>query len=184
MSRREYSEADRSIALAALAANGGNVARTMREVGVSRERLVEWRDSGIANCGDGGREGSGTADDGDGLQIRECKMQIADGGSGGGRAALADRLEHVAHLLIDAIPAKLPTADLRTLGTCLGLALDKMRILREEPAATSPTPSLTEEERAERISELLQRAVDRHTASAADGDGAGGAAEAGAGLDD
>ena len=45
MTRRHYSDEERATALAVLTANGGNVTRSAREVGVSRKTLAYWRDN-------------------------------------------------------------------------------------------------------------------------------------------
>lgn len=44
MARRHYSDADRAAALAALDANGGNIAGTARQLGVPESTLRSWSD--------------------------------------------------------------------------------------------------------------------------------------------
>jgi len=59
------------------------------------------------------------------------------------RERLSSRLEDAAHQMVDAIPVKIETASLRDLGATLGVVIDKMRLLREEPTnitEVSPGP--------------------------------------------
>lgn len=42
MPRRRYSDSERAEALAALAANAGNRAKTARQLGIPRQTLAEW----------------------------------------------------------------------------------------------------------------------------------------------
>jgi hypothetical protein len=44
--RRRYSDEDRAVALAALAANGNNLRRTARQLGIPRASLLAWRNGG------------------------------------------------------------------------------------------------------------------------------------------
>jgi hypothetical protein len=130
MAKRRYSDEDKAVALAALDANGGNLARAASETGVPRKTLAEWAS---------GRVADGVAD------IRHQKKED-----------LADRLEAIAHALVDAIPGKVKDADLARIATSLGITIDKMRLLREQPTAI--TANLSDDERAERVAALLDRA--------------------------
>jgi transposase-like protein len=42
MARKRYSDEEKAACLAALSANGGNIAKTAREVGVPRDTLRRW----------------------------------------------------------------------------------------------------------------------------------------------
>jgi transposase-like protein len=130
MAKRSYSDEDRATALAALDANGGNLSRTASEMGVPRTTLQEWAAGRVAE------------------RVTDIRQEK--------KGALADRLEEIAHTLVDAIPNKVSDADLREVSTSLGITIDKMRLLREQPTAI--TANLTDDERAERVAALLDRA--------------------------
>jgi hypothetical protein len=106
--RRNYSDEDRANALAALDANGGNLMRTARQLGTPRKTLAEWAR---------GRVPAAVAD------LRHQK-----------RGDLADRLEAVAHELLDALPAKIKDAPLNQLAVALGILIDKLILLRRQSA--------------------------------------------------
>lgn len=145
-----HSDNRKAEALAALDANGGNVARTARQLGIPRKTLSEWA------------AGRGVAED-----VAEIRQQKTE--------ALADRLETIAHSLLDSFKDKLPDASLKDAATAFGIAVDKMRLLREEPTSIQKTEAeLTPEERAQRVRELLERARDRSVAAVSAGpDGRG-----------
>ena len=126
----KYSDDDRASALAALDANGGNMLRTSKELGVPRATLQEWEQGRVSSA------------------VPEARVQK--------RVDLASRLEEIAHSLVDAIPGKVGDADLGKIATTLGISIDKMRLLREQP--TSINAALSDDERAERVAALLERA--------------------------
>jgi hypothetical protein len=75
------------------------------------------------------------------------------------RKELSDRLEDLAHTLVDILPAKLPAASVRDLAGALIVAVDKMQLLKGAPTAISKDVSeRTNEERAARILELVRPA--------------------------
>jgi transposase-like protein len=112
--RRRYSDTDQAHILAALAANGGNVARTARQVGVPRGTLQQW----------GRRRGVPP----DVAQLAHQK-----------KAALADRLEAIAYQLLDAMSGKAAGASLLDLARALGILVDKLLLLRAEAARQPQT---------------------------------------------
>jgi transposase-like protein len=131
MGKRQYSDAQKAEALAALDANGGNVKRTASLLGIPHKTLDDWsKELGIND---------------DVAEIRAGK-----------RGDLADRLEGIAHVLLDSIESKIPDANLSNVSVSFGIAVDKMRLLREQP--TSITAALTDDERADRVASLLDRA--------------------------
>ena len=131
MVKRQYSDEEKASALAALDANRGNVKATAQVLRIPASTLTRWRDGeGVVPA---------VAD------MREIK-----------KADLADRLEDLAHLITDTMPNKLADADLQKLATSLGITIDKMRLLREQ--ATSISQNLTDEQRVERVADLLERA--------------------------
>jgi len=132
--KRQYSDNEKGAALAALDANDGNVSRTAKQLKIPRTTLLEW----IAD-----RHVSSDVSD-----IRQEK-----------RKELSDRLEDLAHTLVDILPAKLPTASVRDLAGALIVAVDKMQLLKGAPTAISKDVSeRSNEERAARILELVKPA--------------------------
>jgi transposase-like protein len=104
--RRTYSDDERAAALAALAANGGNLKRTARELGVPINTLRRWRE--------------GTA------------HPEAVANATPKKAALAELLEGHAYRLLELAmePDRLADATMPQLMTAFGIAVDKMRLLR------------------------------------------------------
>ena len=134
MSKRQYSDSEKGAALAALDANAGNVSLTARQLKIPRTTLLEW----IAD-----RHVSDDVSD-----IRHEK-----------RKELSERLEDLAHTLVDLLPAKLPEASVRDLAGALIVAVDKMQLLKGAPTAINKDVSeRTNEERATRILELVRPA--------------------------
>src|ERR1700735_5513356 len=102
MPRRQYSDEDRSAALAALKANGGNVKLTAQQVGVPRKTLANWA-KGI-----------------------KLHRSVADMGHQKAEP-WADALERLARMLLDAMPSKIGDADLKAVAVSLAIAIDKMQ---------------------------------------------------------
>jgi len=102
--RRSYSDEQKAVALAGLDADGGNVARTARQLGLPPKTLDQWAKGGV---------GPGVA------KLRHQKKE-----------ELADRLEAIARQLLDAMPGKIAAASLRTIAIALGIVIDKMVLLR------------------------------------------------------
>lgn len=85
---------------------------------------------------------------------------------------LADKLEAIAHQIIDAAPGKIEKANLLGGMTALGIAVDKMRLLREQPTSIT-VATLSIEERVARVSaELAALGFAVSTGEAGEGDGA------------
>lgn len=105
--RRRYSDEERAAALAALAANGGNVGRTARELGIAETTVRHWA------TGDRHPEAA---------QMGERKKQD-----------MATALEGVAWKLLRSLPKKVAKAPLNQAATAMGIAIDKARLLRGEP---------------------------------------------------
>src|SRR5690554_3963581 len=102
MAKRRYTDADRETALAALAANGGNVSRTAEQLGIPRKTLQNWA--------------SGTH-----------HPEAAENGHRK-KGELAAALEEIAWKLAESIPGKIPSAPLAQTATALGIAIDKLRL--------------------------------------------------------
>jgi hypothetical protein len=147
MARRRYSDDERAAALAALDAHEGDVAKTARAVGVPRKTLEEWAK---------GRHHPDVAD------LRQEK-----------KTELADQLERLAYTLAAAAYGKIDPASLQQVLTSLGIAVDKMRLLREQPTSIAGGEGLTDEDRITRLNALAER-VHARQAGGAHANGTGG----------
>jgi hypothetical protein len=108
-----YTELQRTEALAALAANGGNVSKTARETGIPRKTIETWRD---------------------GVTSEEYEEKKVD---------LADRLETLCFTFAEAIAAKLRgrKCDIKEMSVAFGITVDKLLLLRGSPTAITRTDS-------------------------------------------
>ena len=127
-----YSDSEKATALAALDANGGNVAATARQLKIPRKTLDGWK--------------AGTNVHEEVAEIRQEKKRD-----------LADEMEKIALNLVDAIPDKIKEASLQQTATSLGIAVDKMQLLRGKPTAINQDGEMTPEQRKARIDELNRR---------------------------
>lgn len=147
MARRSYSDKERAEALAVLDSTkkGGvpNYSEASRLAGVPRKTIEEW---------DKGRVNSDVA------EIRQHK-----------KGELADCLSVVAHELVEAIGGKIAEASLQQVATSMGIVVDKMQLLRGEPTSISQSQGMNDDERAERVAALLERARARRDGPAPDG---------------
>jgi transposase len=116
--RRSYSDDDKAAALAALAANGDNVNRTARQLGLSESTLRGWKNR------------RGTPD-----EIASLRDQK--------KGDLASSLEVIAHEIVGIIPGKLGEANLRELATALGIVIDKRQLLIGAPTDRTETTTAT-----------------------------------------
>jgi transposase-like protein len=129
--RRRYSDRDRTEALVALDANSGNVKRTALQLGIPHKTLDEWAK---------GRVHADVASD----RIEK-------------KEELADRLEALAHQIVGLLPGKLAMASVQQLATTLGIAVDKMQVLRGKPSTINQETIADPEKRKARIDELLAK---------------------------
>lgn len=139
-SKRRYSDDDRANALAALAANGGNVSRTARQLGIPVRTLAAWA------RGERHEEAAEMCQEKKGL--------------------LVDRLKEIAWRLAEAIdnPARLQRASLSQVATAFGIVTDKIRLLEGQATAINENRhdhrfTLTPEDIA--AVEALEAAADR-----------------------
>jgi transposase-like protein len=137
MTRRRYSDNERAEALAMLAANGGALERTAAQLGIPEATLRHWAT---------GRRHPGP------VHLYGEK-----------KAQLSGRLEDLAHLLLDemARPAKRRAASLQQAATSFAIAVDKMRLLREQPTmipGPAPDPRKMTDEQLTAEIESLRRA--------------------------
>jgi len=148
-------------ALAALDANGGNVNRTARQLGIPESTLRGWKKLD--------EEQASTPFAAQTREVREFREIREEK-----KAALADRLETIAHQIVDALGDKIPEANLQQAATSLGIITDKMQLLRNAPTAIHENRDVSEDDRAARIAELLERGRGRRGLAVSDGGGAGG----------
>ncbi len=134
---KHYTEKERAAALAALEINKGVVARTARELGIPRSTLNEWVS-----------------------ENRHHKKEAVEEEMPAARADLAERLDRIAHSILDFIPAALPEAQLKELTVALGIVVDKKQLLRGQPTQIHGE-HLTDDERAARVAALFDRARER-----------------------
>jgi transposase-like protein len=136
--RRRYSDEERAQALAALAANGGNISLTAKQLDIPIKTLSNWA-NGIRHP--------------ESAQMGNEKKKL-----------MADVLEEIAWKLIDAIPGKVKKAPLGQTVTSMAIAVDKMRLLRNLPtelpgAAQALDLSKLTDEELEEYDRLLAKAA-------------------------
>jgi transposase-like protein len=129
--RRRYSDQQKAEALACLAANAGNVKRTARQLGIPAATLTHWSK---------GRVPPEVTKDGD--QKKQC---------------LAEAMEELAFKLVGLAAKRASRADLKELAVCLGIAIDKMLLLRRQPNQIIATETMTHEQRVVAVQALLAR---------------------------
>ena len=108
--QRTYSDADKAKALIALDLNGGNVKYTAEQLNIPRITLHSWKEGEYLND--------------DVLAIRHNKTQD-----------LADKFESLAHLYIGQAIQTVDSAKGTNAITGAAVAVDKMRLLRDQSTA-------------------------------------------------
>lgn len=135
MTRRTYSDDERAIALAMLAANNGNTKRTSRDLGIAESTLRCWSD--------GTRHPEARAD------------------AGAVMPQLADAFEAIARRLLAAVTdEKLAEVNVVAMAKCAGIATDKLLLLNGSPTvivAGDDYGSLSDAELDARIAEAEER---------------------------
>lgn len=152
--QRTYSQEEKAAAMAALDANEGNVRGTAQQLGIPRDTLLTWRDV---------RDGK-----------RNNQKQPIGGGQASRLAAklsLADAFERIAWRVARLAPkaAKVAAAkgNFSQLMVGGGIAVDKMRLLREQ-ATSLPGQALSPEEKDKRIREIQAAAAARRALAEAE----------------
>lgn len=131
MGKRQYTEDDKANALATLELNGGNLLKTASALKIPYMTLKDWS-SGL---------GVTVAV----TENREVKKQ-----------SIADSLEELCYKILGTVPDKLAEASFKDAMTGLGIAVDKMQVLRGEPnTINSHRTSSTHTERVEAVFALL-----------------------------
>jgi transposase-like protein len=115
--KRQYSDADKAVALVAIDGNGGNVKRTAIQLGIPHKTLDDWAK--------GRNQNPAVAE----LHTRK-------------KGSLADKFENLAHLLVDAMPEKIAKATLSQCAITSGIATDKAIRLRGEGLYPDPAAEL------------------------------------------
>lgn len=139
VTKRQYSDNDKAIALATLDANNGNIRQSAKILRLPESTLTDWANNkGVCP---------------EVTEIREEK-----------KTELSQKLEAVAHALTDNILLRAQSdfsvlTPLKDFAVSLGIAVDKMQVLKGEPTSISKDVSeRTNEERAARILELVRPA--------------------------
>lgn len=142
----KYTEAQRAEALAYFEACGSQ-RQTARECGIPTATVRTWINGVKMN------------DD-----VREKVVAK--------KIDLADSIEALAHKLVALAPDKFETATLQQVAVALGIAVEKCLLLRNKPTAITHDVSLTDEQRNQRVAELLDAARARGIGPASPGTGA------------
>lgn len=111
--QRKYTEAEKSAALVAYDLSGGNMSGTAKRIGIPRKTLESWVT---------GRAGTNDAV----AAMRQEK-----------RRSIADLLEDEVYAILNLLPEKRTEAHYRDLLVSLGIATDKMQLLRGEDTERS-----------------------------------------------
>ena len=130
-----YSDDTIAETLALLAAYDGNAAKTSRKTGIPSSTIRRWRD----------QQHNPPTD----------KMTGAAENSARKKAQISERLEELVHTILDLAPDKAEEADFRQLLTSLGIAIDKIQLLRGEAT------EITEQRNVEHIRDQIQRKLHR-----------------------
>jgi transposase-like protein len=115
-----YSDVQKANALAALAANGGNVNRTARELGIPWSTLKGW-------CRPDSAPGV--------AELREEQKRD-----------LPAKLQEVAWKLAGAIEGKIDAASLQHTAVALGIVIDKLQLLQGKPTSITDDRTATDAE--------------------------------------
>ena len=140
---KRYSDKEKASALALLAANGGNVNRTAHEAGIPRKTLEQWAKDRTLHP--------------DVAELRQEKI-----------LELSELLENEIRAIFDSMKTKRPEALYSTLGVVAGILIDKKQLLDGKATQRSEVVNLSDDERAERITSLLERARARRDGDAAE----------------
>lgn len=136
MGKRQYTDEEKGEALAVLQSCNGNASEAADLLGIPRQTLQHWAkgetNSAVPIIGQEKKE------------------------------SLADKLEGIAYKLADAMPDKIEEATLQQIATSIGITIDKMRLLREEPTNISKSLA-SPEARMERLNSIFDAAAARRS---------------------
>jgi len=152
MRKRKYNKTEKAAGLAALAANGGNVKLTARQLKIPPNTLKAWAVRGAASGTKDAEDTRSQEKESDQTLtlVEQAKVELSELLEGAARAMLAEALE----------PAKIKATPLPQLFVSIGIALDKLANLNDN----SP---ISDEERVNRITALLDGARARRAEQAA-----------------
>jgi hypothetical protein len=144
-----HSEDRKAEVLAVLAANGGNVLRTARKMGLPEATVRKWKNGEVPAT-----------------VAEKCEEK---------KRSIADALEAIIWQVLGILPDKLPGASVHELNGTLKLSAETRQLLRGEPTSIQEhRGDFTEDECADHAAALLQQARDRRAAAVADPGGTGG----------
>ena len=107
---KAYTNEEKAQALATIRACNNNVSQASRILGIPRKTLIGWRD---------------------GKGVQNVNPEMIDFHS----AELSDKLDIIAHKLVDAIPQKIQKAPLNQISQSLKAAIDARNLLKGQPTA-------------------------------------------------
>lgn len=137
--RKKYTDKDKALALATLDAYGGSLRKTSEQLKIPVATLDDWNKGRSVTP-----------------KIEQIRTE--------NRRELSEKLDDIAHQLADAIPGKIDSASLLQASTSLAIAVDKMQLLKGQPTAINQNNvQLTDTERTQRITSILDRARTRRT---------------------
>ena len=117
------SDDEKALALAALKANADNVSETSRDTGISRRTIARWANGEDINDSVGGKA--------------QRKVKELD-----------DKLEQLAHKILDTCEEKIEKASLKDSMVSAGIAIDKKLLLRGQANSITSHLRATDEEKA------------------------------------
>lgn len=137
MGKRQYSDNEKAAALAFLDFNGGNVEKSAKALGIPRKTLDEWAK--------GRNQNAEVAD------LRHEKKED-----------ICELIDTAVREMIQGSAGKAMEANISQLWTSIGIAVDKMQLLKGEATLiTKDATARTNEDRATRILELVKPAAAR-----------------------
>lgn len=138
--RKQYSERDKAEGLAVLEANGGNVYKAAKELGINESTLRVW------------------------VNAREAYGETLKGLRESAQKKLSELLETEVRDILSAMTTARDNASYKELATAAGILIDKLQLL-EGKATERVEHTLTDDERANRITAILDRGRERRTGS-------------------
>lgn len=129
---REYSDDEKAAAMAALAAQGGDIGATARSLGIPAKTLRNWSKG-------------------------QHLSPLASATAVIKKARLSDAIEDVLWFFLPHFEKKVPEASMGSLATAFGILTDKMRLLRGEAININQQVATPEDAQA-KVRELAERA--------------------------
>lgn len=142
--------------LAKLRANKGNSSKTSRETNIPRRTIDYWESQNRKEAEKLRKEKAG-----DGTLAEEQQRVIAEGVGTVTKLAV-ENLESLAAELVEEMRIAKGGAKFSELGISFGIVFDKAQVMKGEPTSINKTiGSLSDEERAKRAAELIERGRQR-----------------------